>query len=406
MSAIFGLLRFDGGEASRRDLERMAKALAHRGPDGIQFIADGPLALGHGLMRVVREDAFEAQPLRDGDVTLVADLRLDNRDELAAAFGLADADLHDMPDSALLMRAYQKWGEDCARRLLGDFVFAIWDGRANKLVLGRDHMGQRYVHYHHGKDFFVFATDIKTLWSYPDVPRVLSDARIGQMLIHDRMPREGETLFDDILGLPGATVMTISAEGAVTKRRYWEPHADPVHENRDEAYYIGAYRRVLGEAVACRIRRTLKPPGLIFSGGYDSAAIAGLAGPVLEAASSSPRPRRCRPIIAAPSATRANGSICARATCRISTFVTSRAKARACCPVWSNRLPIMKCRRARITSSSASCWQRWPAPARRSSWTATAAIIPCTRAAKRRWRVFWRRSSFAVSSPNCAAICA
>ena len=281
MSAIFGILRFDGAAVSGRDLERMAKALAHRAPDGIKFVADGPFALGHGLMRVNREDVFEAQPLRDGDLTLVADLRLDNRDELAAAFGIGAAELRDMPDSAMLLRAYQKWGEDCARHLLGDFAFALWDGTAKKLVLGRDHMGQRGIFYHHGRDFFVFASEIKALWRYPDVPRVLPDENIGRMLIHDRTPREGETLFDGIRGLPGATVMTVAAGGTVDRRRYWEPAADPVHENRDEAYYIDAYRRVLGEAVACRIRRTIKPPGLVFSGGYDSAAIAGMAAPAL-----------------------------------------------------------------------------------------------------------------------------
>ncbi|HEX4042430.1 MAG TPA: asparagine synthase-related protein [Xanthobacteraceae bacterium] len=283
MSAIFGILRFDGGAASGRDLERMSHALAHRGPDGIKFIIDGSLALGHGLMRVNEEDAFEAQPLRDDEanVTLVADCRIDNRNELAAIVGIGAADLPDLPDSALLLRAYKKWGENCAEHLLGDFAFAIWDGGAKKLVLGRDHMGQRYVHYHLASDFFAFATEIKALWSYPDVPRVLPDAKIGRMLMHDLSPREGETPFDGIHGVPGATVVTVGADATIRKRRYWQPHADPVHENRDEAYYIDAYASVLGEAVACRLRRTIRAPGIVFSGGYDSAAIAGLAGSVL-----------------------------------------------------------------------------------------------------------------------------
>jgi asparagine synthase (glutamine-hydrolysing) len=234
-------------------------------------------------MRVNREDQFEAQPLRDreADLTIVADLRLDNREELAAAFGINAAELHNLPDSALALRAYKEWGEHCAEHLLGDFVFAVWDGRAKKLLLGRDHMGQRYVHFHHDKDFFIFATDIKALWSCPDVPRVLSDVKIGRMLIHDLSPTEGETPFDGIRGVPGATVMSIGVDGSIEKRRYWQPRADPVHENRGEAYYVEAYRRVLGEAVACRLRRIVRAPGIVFSGGYDSAAIAGLAGPVL-----------------------------------------------------------------------------------------------------------------------------
>jgi len=151
MSAIFGIVRFDDGAVSGRNLERMSHALAYRGPDGIKFVIDGAVALGHGLMLVNREDQFEAQPLRDreADLTLVADLRLDNREELAAAFGINAAELRDLPDSALALRAYKEWGEHCAEHLLGDFAFALWDRQAKKLVLARDHMGQRYVHYHH-----------------------------------------------------------------------------------------------------------------------------------------------------------------------------------------------------------------------------------------------------------------
>ncbi len=281
MSAIFGILRFDGASVAARDLERLADMLAHRGPDGRKFVADGPIGLGHGLMRITHEDQFEAQPLRDreADITMVADLRLDNREDLSATLGVGARDLRDMPDSVLLMRAYTKWGENCAEHLLGDFAFAIWDGRAKKLVLGRDHMGQRAILYYRNKDFLIFASEAKALYAHPDVPRTIADAQIGRMLMHDMTAREDTA--DGINGVAAATVMTIGADGAFTQRRYWEPHADPAHEGRYEAYYVAAYRRVLGEAVACRVRRVIRPPGLIFSGGYDSAAIAGLAGPVL-----------------------------------------------------------------------------------------------------------------------------
>ena len=261
----------------------MSNTLAHRGPDGRKFVADGQIGLGHGLMRVNTEDLFEAQPLHDREagLTLVADCRIDNREELVEAFGLSAADIRDMPDSAFILAAYRKWGEDCAEHLLGDFAFAVWDSRAKKLVLARDHMGQRYVHYHHGKDFFAFATEIKALWAVPGVPRQLSEAKFGQWLMRARTASNGETFFETIYGVPGATVMRIGRDGTTDQRRYWEPHADPVHLGRDEAYYIAAYRRVLGEAVACRIGRVVRTPGIIFSGGYDSAGIAALSGPVL-----------------------------------------------------------------------------------------------------------------------------
>ena len=285
MSAIFGILRFGGGEVSRRELERMSNTLSHRGPDGRKFVIGGPIGLGHCLLQVNREDQFEAQPLRDrdGGLTLVADCRIDNREELADAFGIDAARLRDMPDSALILGAYKKWGAACAAHLLGDFAYAIWDERAKTLTLGRDHMGQRYVHYHRANGFFAFATEIKALWALADVPRALCDAQVGRFLVMDLQPREGATFFEDVFGLPGGAVLSVQARGAVSKTQYWEPCAGAEHIGRDEAYYVDAYRKVLTEAVACRIRRLTGPPALCLSTGFDSTAIAGLCGPPVTA---------------------------------------------------------------------------------------------------------------------------
>jgi asparagine synthase (glutamine-hydrolysing) len=286
MSAVFGVLRFDGADVAAGDLERMSNIIAHRGPDGRKFAAAGPAGLGHCLMRVNQEDLFEVQPLRDGeaDLMLVTHCRIDNREALAATLGISSDRLRDMPDSALVLRAYRQWGEAAPEHLLGDFTFAVWDGRAGKLVLARDHMGQRPLFYHHNERFFAFASEIKALWALEDVPRQLDEAAIGQMLAPmGDVVAPGGTLYADIFGLAGGTVMTIDRAGRQARRCYWEPHADPAHENRDEAYYIATYREVMEEAVACRLRRLLRPAALLLSGGFDSAAIAGLAGPVVTA---------------------------------------------------------------------------------------------------------------------------
>jgi asparagine synthase (glutamine-hydrolysing) len=286
MSAIFGILRFDGGAVAARDLERMGNVLAHRGPDGRKFATDGPAGLGHCLMRVNQEDSFEAQPLRDrdADLSMVADCRIDNREELAGIFGIGAAELRDTPDGALVLRAFKKWGEACAEHLLGDFAFAVWDGRAKKLVLARDHMGQRNVYYHKGEDFFAFATEIKALWTLAEVPRQLLDQEIARLFFNvQQKGPEGRTFYAGVHSVPGGTIIVTGPSGTITSRQYWEPHADPVHEGRDESYYVEKYRSVLAEAVACRLRRLTGPAALLMSAGFDSAAIAGLAGPVVTA---------------------------------------------------------------------------------------------------------------------------
>lgn len=282
MSAIFGILRFDGSEVSAGDLERLGNTMAHRGPDGHKFVVDGQVGLGHCLMRVNREDAFEAQPLidREAGLTLVVDCRIDNREELAEALELSAAHIRDLPDSAFILHAYKKWGEDCAEHLLGDFAFAVWDSRARKLVLARDHVGQRAVQYHANDRFIAFATEIKALHAVPEVPRRISDVAIAKRLTCHFAPRhDGQTMYEDIFGVQGATVVTVGADGTIASRRYWTPHADPRHEHRNEAYYVETYRKILAEAVACRIRRLQTPPSMCFGGGFDSTAMAGLTRP-------------------------------------------------------------------------------------------------------------------------------
>ena len=141
-------------------------------------------------------------------------------------------------------------------------------------------MGQRN-HYHVGDGFLAFASEIKGLWALPDVPRALGRKMFRRRLSIQPVTGEGQTDFQGIVALLGGSVLSVDASGACATRRYWEPHADPAHVGRDEAYYIAAYRKVLGEAVACRVRRLVAPAGLFMSGGFDTGAICALAGPVL-----------------------------------------------------------------------------------------------------------------------------
>jgi asparagine synthase (glutamine-hydrolysing) len=275
------LVRFDGAPVDPRDLARQTTRLKHLGPDAISPWTEGPAAMAQLMMRITREDGFDAQPVHDGPCTLVADARIDNREALAEALGMAAGALADMPDSALLMRAWRRWGEATPERLVGDFVFAVWDADARTLTLARDHMGQRHVFYHEGDGFFAFATEIKGLWALPDIPRELIEDRVVGALTFSEAPEVGATFYAGVRALPGGSVGVLDADGRFAWRRYWEPQADPAHEARDEAYYIGAYREVLSEAVACRLRRAVHPGGLFMGGGFDTSAICALAGPVV-----------------------------------------------------------------------------------------------------------------------------
>lgn len=283
MSAVFGVLRRDGAGVGERMLEAMARMLAHRGPDGHRVLALDNAGLGHCLLRVNREDRFEAQPLHDPaiGVTLVADVRLDNREALAAQCGIADDALAAMADGDLVLAAWRQWGEASFERLIGDFAIAVRDHRRKRLYLARDGMGQRGLYLHAADRIIVFASEVKPLFVLPDVPRRLSEEGIARRLLAPVDPDTDVTMYEGVGVLPGGTVRWFDDAGGSGERRFWEPHAGTEHCGGDDAYFLEAYRSIVTEAIACRVRRLEKPPCLMFSGGFDSGTIAAVAAPIM-----------------------------------------------------------------------------------------------------------------------------
>ncbi len=285
MSAIFGLMRRDGAQVEERTLNAMAGPLAHRGPDGCAVLALDNAGLGHCLLRVNREDHHEAQPLHDpvSRITLVADIRLDNREALAEACAMTAETLAQMADSDVVLAAWRQWGDACLERLIGDFTIAVRDHRQKRLYLARDGMGQRGIYVHASDKVVAFASEIPPLFTLPDVPQRLNEVGIARRLLVPVDPDPDVTLYEDVGVLPGGVVRWFDDAGGGGERRFWEPHAAPEHLGRDDTHYIEAYRRVVSEAIACRVRRLEKPPCLMFSGGFDSGTIAAIAAPIMAA---------------------------------------------------------------------------------------------------------------------------
>ncbi len=276
MSAIVGILFLDGRSVDRPVLGRMVDVLAHRGPDGRGVWSEGPVGLGHRMLWTTPESLKEELPLADksGNFVLTADARLDNRDELIAALGtatgIAGHQREEIGDSELILAAYEKWGERCPEKLLGDFAFAVWDGRNQRLFCARDHMGVKPFYYFRSERALVFASEIKALFCIPEVPRRLNEARVADYLV-PLLEDKTITFYQQILRLPPAHSITISRKSAST-RRYWS--LDPSREVRfgSDEEYAEAFREIFTEAVRCRLRSAF-PVGSQLSGGLDSSSI-------------------------------------------------------------------------------------------------------------------------------------
>jgi asparagine synthase (glutamine-hydrolysing) len=277
VSAIVGLYNTDGKPVDRGDVNRMLDSLAHRGSDRAGIWSEGVIGVGHRMLWTTPESLHEKQPLLDQsrDLIITADARIDNREELIAALGLNGGAPSAITDSQLILAAYEKWGEICPEKLLGDFAFVIWDGRKQVLFCARDYFGVKpFYYYFLSGRFFVFASEIKALLSHPEVPRRLNEVRVGEYLA-SMFDDKTITFYAGILRLPPAHCLTIDRHG-MQLRSYWS--LDPsreLHLGSDDAY-AAAFREIFVKAVLCRLRSAF-PVASSLSGGLDSSSVSCVA---------------------------------------------------------------------------------------------------------------------------------
>lgn len=269
MGGICGIWDGSGQGVNPSDLEQMMERLAHRGPDGQRLWSEGEVGFGHLMLWTTPESHQEILPWQQEDLVLTADARLDNREILAEQLEISPPQLSDLPDSQLILRAYQRWGTACAEQLLGDFSFAIWDGHHRRLVCVRDHLGIKPFYYYRSGPYFAFASQIRALLPLPRVPCQINYPHIQSLYNNQLDPHQ--TFYHQIYRLPPASVLEISPAGPRLSS-YWS--LDPERELQlgSDQEYTEAFRELFFQSVQCRLRSAY-PIGSHLSGGLDSSSI-------------------------------------------------------------------------------------------------------------------------------------
>lgn len=271
MSAITGFFLDKGRSVDPHLIKSMNDSLSYRGPDGSNIWCEGSAAFGHQMLHTTPESLNEKLPFFDEKegLAITADARIDNRSELIKDLGIEGP--KGITDSEIILKAYQKWGEKCPQKLLGDFAFAIWDKQNETLFCARDHMGVKPFYYHLSDNGFFFATEIKALLCIPEIPRKLNELKAADYLISMDEDRKN-TFYENIFRLPAAHTFSINFKNNDLKQ-YWS--LDPSYElnlGSDEEY-TKAFHDIFEEAVKCRLRSAY-PVGSELSGGLDSSSVA------------------------------------------------------------------------------------------------------------------------------------
>ena len=222
------------------------------------------------------EDRWERQPSAGGSsgVLSMFDGRLDNRAQLIADLGQVSTAEAPLPDGELVRFAYERWGADALPRLLGDFAWALWDGRARRLMLARDHSIYRSLYYSRIEGGIAFATGYRPLLALPEVSRDLDEHSVADLLATSPDEDDG-TVYRDISWVVSAGRVLADADG-LRCDRHWRPEPPPVLRLPRDEDYLDAARELFERAVACRLR-VVGPVVVSLSGGHDSSAVAATA---------------------------------------------------------------------------------------------------------------------------------
>lgn len=280
MSGIAGRIELRRPEVDQTLLLRMSALIAHRGPDGEGNWTRGSVGLCHRQFCTTPESLHERQPWTDvsGMVCLTLDGRVDNREELSKALQAQGVTLRCTSDAELVLQAYLCWEEDFAMRIIGDFALAVWDVRIRRLILARDILGMKPLHYFVDGERLLWCSEIRPLFADPAVPREPNERMVGEFLA-DSITSPSETLYRGIFCLPPAHLLVFDADRPDTGprlRRYWDIDPAATIRCRDDREYAERLLDVLKEAVRCRLR-SLGPVGVELSGGLDSSFVTCLA---------------------------------------------------------------------------------------------------------------------------------
>ena len=271
-----GILHRDDAPVHGELLQSLVDFLAYRGPDSREIWLEGPVGLGHTMLRTTREAREERQPANlDARFWITADARLDGRAALLAELKQSRPKVTpELSDTELILQAYAAWGTACVERLGGDFSFAIWDAQNKQLFCARDHFGIKPFYYSQLENVFVFSNTLNCVRLHPDVPTELNEAAIGDFLLFGLNYDQATTSFREIQRLPPAHWLTISPAGLQIKK-YWAPPTDGRIRYAKPEEYIEHFQELLQAAVADRLRT--ESVGVLLSGGLDSSSVAAVA---------------------------------------------------------------------------------------------------------------------------------
>jgi asparagine synthase (glutamine-hydrolysing) len=266
------------GTVAEAEVTRMCDVLRHRGPEDSGTFVEGGVGLGMRRLCII-DLAGGHQPIANEDesVQVILNGEIYNHEALRRELLARGHRFRTRSDTEVLVHLYEDEGERMLQRLRGMFAFAVWDRRRKRLLVARDHFGQKPLFYTESGGRLIFASEIKALLAHDPSLATLSPFALDQYLTL-RFVQAPETFFERIRALPPAHFL-VWENGTTRIERYWDLTYGPKW-TYSEAETLERIDALLAETVALHLTSDV-PVGAFLSGGLDSTLIAAYASKVL-----------------------------------------------------------------------------------------------------------------------------
>ena len=273
MCGIVALYRYQ--DKSSFDLglfQKMIGSLAHRGPDDNgQFVTveDG-IYLGHRRLSII-DLSTGHQPMtnEDGSIWISYNGEIYNFLELRQELTAYGHIFKTRSDTEVIIHAYEQWGSEAFSRLNGMFALVLWDGNKKELLAARDPFGIKPLYYWQDARSLLLASEIKTLFLYPDIKRKIDPGALADFLALTYVPSP-RTAFSSIYKLPPGHLLCCNSSGIKISRFYQQVPVPQEKKSEDEL--VEELRSRIFQAVKRQLIADV-PVGAMLSGGVDSSTL-------------------------------------------------------------------------------------------------------------------------------------
>jgi asparagine synthase (glutamine-hydrolysing) len=276
MSVQFGRWNFEGQPPASDYIEKVSAILAPYGPDSNESYSKVGIDILYRAFHTTKESHREKQPcISSSGAVITWDGRLDNRADLISE--LRDSLTNSSTDVAIVAVAYEKWGANCLAKLIGDWALSVWNPRDRSVLLAKDPIGTKHLHYSFDEKQLTWSTILDPLVRLAGRTFEICEEYIAGWF--SMFPAVDLTPCVGIHSVPPSSSVLLRPEKhAVTK--YWDFDPKNKIRYRTDAEYEEHFRTVFGTAVQRKLRSD-RPVLAELSGGRDSSSIVCMADTVI-----------------------------------------------------------------------------------------------------------------------------